>query len=138
MLDLYDTAWSQELCSKGNDDCKECCDVVASQSLFAGLFKEISVKYPELAALVPEISKVAWAAVATAKSTATPAGTWRALGEFPRQSSCYVRLGDLARAWCVLLSSCAQLASCVFRIWCAWNSDSWPQFCSHRQRIPGS
>ena len=48
-------------------------DVVASHPLFASLFKEISVKYPQLEALVPEISKVARAAVATPKSTATPA-----------------------------------------------------------------
>ena len=40
------------------------CDVVASHSLFAGLFNESGTKYPEFAALVPEISKVARAAVA--------------------------------------------------------------------------
>ena len=53
--------------------CKESCDVVASHPLFVGLFKEISAKYSELAALFPEISKVARAAVATPKGTATPA-----------------------------------------------------------------
>ena len=37
------------------------------------LFKEIRAKYPELAALVPEISKVAKAVVAAPKVTASPA-----------------------------------------------------------------
>ena len=46
---------------------KEPCDVVAFHPLFAGLFKEISAKYPELAALVLDISQVARAAVATLK-----------------------------------------------------------------------
>ena len=50
---------------------KESCDVVASP-LFAGLFKKMNSNYPELAALVPEISKVR-VAVATPKSIATPA-----------------------------------------------------------------
>ena len=51
----------------------ESCDVVASHPLFAGLFKKMNSKYPEHAALVPEISKVARAAVATPNSIATPA-----------------------------------------------------------------
>ena len=52
---------------------KESCDVVASHPLFAGPCKYMNSNYPELAALVPEISKVARAAVATPKSIATPA-----------------------------------------------------------------
>ena len=48
------------------------CDVVASHPLFAEVFKEIGTKYPELAALVPEIFKVA-KAVAAPKVTASPA-----------------------------------------------------------------
>ena len=48
------------------------CDVVASHPLFAELFKEIGAKYPELAALVPEISKVAKAVVVAPKVTASP------------------------------------------------------------------
>ena len=48
-------------------------DVVASHPLFAELSKEIGAKYPELAALVPEISKVAKAVVAAPKVTALPA-----------------------------------------------------------------
>ena len=47
-------------------------DVVASHPLFASLFKEISAKYPEPAALLPEISKVVRAAVATPTCTTTP------------------------------------------------------------------
>ena len=49
------------------------CDVVASHPLFAELFKEIGAKYPELAALVPQISKVAKAVVSAPKVTASPA-----------------------------------------------------------------
>ena len=45
---------------------------VASHPLFACLFKEISAKYPVLAALVLEITKVARAAVATSQYTTTP------------------------------------------------------------------
>ena len=46
---------------------------MASHPLLAGLFKEINSNYPDLAALVPNITKVASSAVATLKSTATPA-----------------------------------------------------------------
>ena len=49
------------------------CDVMASHALFAKLSKEIGGKYPELAALIPEISKVAKAVVAAPKVTASPA-----------------------------------------------------------------
>ena len=66
-----DACWAQEHSSSGDGANKEPCDMVASHPLLAGLFKEISAKYPELAALVPQISKVARAAVATPKSTAT-------------------------------------------------------------------
>ena len=48
------------------------------------------------------------------------AGAW--LRVFPEQLGC-------------LLSSHGKLASCI---WCAWNSHSLPQCCSHRQRIPWS
>ena len=47
--------------------------MVSSHPLSASLFTEISAKYPELAALVLEISKVPRAAMATPTSTATPA-----------------------------------------------------------------
>ena len=67
------TLAAQEHGSSGDGVNEESCDVVASHPLFAGLFKEISAKCPELAALVPEISKVGRAAVPTPKSTATPA-----------------------------------------------------------------
>ena len=63
----------QEVGKAGDVDCHVSCDVVVSHSLFAGLFNERGTKYPEFAALVTEISKMARAGVEAPKVTATPA-----------------------------------------------------------------
>ena len=68
-----ESSWEQEARKAGDVDCQVSCDVVASHPLFAELFNEIGTKYPEFAALVPEITEVARAVVAAPRATATPA-----------------------------------------------------------------
>ena len=53
------SSWMQEDETVEDINSQASCDVVASHPLLAELSKEIGAKYPELAALVPEISKVA-------------------------------------------------------------------------------
>ena len=67
------SSWMQEDEKVEEINSQASCDVVASHQLFAELFKEIGAKYLELAALVPEFSKVTKAVVAAPKVTASPA-----------------------------------------------------------------